>query len=264
MAPSQPSARDIFEACRVLFGPTVQITPEFLRYLQPVGLKTAFRKRALETHPDRAKALGIFEKELHARFQMVRQAYDILNAFLKTQNMLHTTRSASTRWSQRSPQTAGNRKHNTHQRQSQRHTTTRRRTGQDHFYQGSLPRRCLLFGQYLYYSGIISWRTLIDAITWQRMQRPRIGQIAMGWGLLSSRDVIKILTERTLNERFGECALRIGYITNFQHIALIGRQRKLQRPLGEFFIRNGNLTGGQLLHLLNRHRVHNRSVLFGR
>ena len=121
-----------------------------------------------------------------------------------------------------------------------------------------------MFGQYLYYSGIISWRTLIDAITWQRMQRPRIGQIAMGWGLLTSHDVKTILSERTLNERFGECALRIGYITSFQHIALIGRQRKLQRPIGEYFVMSGHLSGGQLLHLLNRHRMHNRSVTFGR
>lgn len=119
----------------------------------------------------------------------------------------------------------------------------------------------LLFGQYLYYSGIISWRTLIDAITWQRLQRPRIGQIAMGWGMLTSRDVVRILTERTLNERFGECALRTGYITHFQHIALIGRQRKLQRPIGEFFVAHGHLSGGQVLHFVNRQRLHNRNAM---
>ncbi|MCX8045210.1 MAG: hypothetical protein N3B18_13915 [Desulfobacterota bacterium] len=263
MAQPQPSAREIFEACKILFGPSVQVTPQFLRVLQPVGLKTAFRKRALETHPDRAKALGLFEQELLARFQKVRQAYDILDAFLKSSSKRPDFTTFSSFANRTRP--------STHHRQSTRrppsshtHTAKRRNHGSDHFYQGTLPRRCMMFGQYLYYSGIISWRTLIDAITWQRMQRPRIGQIAMGWGLLTSRDVLKILRERRLNERFGECAHRLGYISSFQHIALVGRQRKLQRPIGEFFIMSGHLSGGQLLHLLNRHRMHNRAVLFGK
>jgi len=264
MAQPQPSVREIFEACKILFGPSVQVTPDFLRYLQPAGLKTAFRKRALETHPDRAQALGIFEKELHARFQRVRHAYEILEAFLKTNAKLHDRQNRPHQYSSRHRPSASSYQRTASQAGSRRRQGSARRHGSDHFYRGSLPRRCLMFGQYLYYSGIISWRTLIDAITWQRMQRPRIGQIAMGWGLLTSRDVRTILSERTLNERFGECALRIGYITSFQHIALIGRQRKLQRPIGEYFILSGHLSGGQLLHLLNRHRLHNRSIMFGR
>jgi len=258
MAVLQPSPREIFEACRVLFGPGVQVSPEFLRYLHPVGLKSAFRRRALETHPDRARALGIVEKELQHRFQTVRRAYDILETFLKTQKRVyaapgHTQPFRRTAQPGKRPQPHG--------WAPPRPSGTRRRTRTDHFYQGGLPRRMLLFGQYLYYAGVISWRTLIDAITWQRLQRPRIGQIAMGWGLLTSRDIVRILTERTLNERFGECALRTGHITQFQHIALIGRQRKLQRPIGEYFVAHGHLSGGQVLHFVSRQRAHNRNAM---
>jgi len=41
----------LFSACRVLFGPQVEITLEFLNYLQESGVKDAYRRRARETHP---------------------------------------------------------------------------------------------------------------------------------------------------------------------------------------------------------------------
>jgi hypothetical protein len=261
MAVPYPSHRELFHACRILFGPAVHVSPEFLRYLQPIGLKTAFRKRALETHPDRAKALGSPARDLHSQFRTVKQAYELLSAFLKTKNRRLVSTVTFTSYKPAppaSPRTSGQRMRQQHARQ---HQKTGRKTSADHFYRGGLPQRNLLFGQFLYYAGIISWRTLINAIAWQRMQRPKIGQIAIAWGMLTPRDVIRILTERTLNEKFGECALRIGYITNFQHIALIGRQRKLQRQLGEYFVRTGQVSGGEILHLVNRQRMHNRGAL---
>jgi hypothetical protein len=114
-----------------------------------------------------------------------------------------------------------------------------------------------MIGQYLYYSGLISWQTLIEAICWQRRQRPQIGQIAIAWGLISSQDVIRILTDRTLSEKFGECALRIGYISNFQQTALVGKQRQLQRPLGEYFITGGILSATDIIKIANKQQLHN-------
>ena len=114
-----------------------------------------------------------------------------------------------------------------------------------------------MIGQFLYYSGLISWRTLIEAICWQRRQRPKIGQIAIAWGLISSQDVIRILTDRTLNEKFGECALRIGYISNFEQFALVGKQRQLQRPLGEYFIKSGILSSTDIMNMADKQQLHN-------
>jgi hypothetical protein len=127
----------------------------------------------------------------------------------------------------------------------------------DHFYTGSFPKGILMIGQFLYYSGLISWRTLIEAICWQRRQRPKIGQIAIGWGLISSEDVMQILTDRTLNEKFGECARRIGYLSNFEQIALVGKQRQLQRPLGEYFVESGILSATDIMIMANKQLLQN-------
>ena len=59
---------------------------EFLEYLQPIGIKTAYRKRALETHPDRAKVLGSFDRDLNTEFIDVQQAYEKLLLFVETNN----------------------------------------------------------------------------------------------------------------------------------------------------------------------------------
>ncbi len=114
-----------------------------------------------------------------------------------------------------------------------------------------------MLGQYLYYAGRISWRMLIEAISWQRTLRPCIGQIAMQSGMLTQRDVVNILTERRLEERFGECAVRIGYITPIEQTTLVSRQSRQQRRIGEYFVRQKLLSEDELASLVDRHRMHN-------
>ena len=98
---------------------------------------------------------------------------------------------------------------------------------------------------------------MIDAIVWQRMQRPPIGEIARQWNMLTEDDIQKILKERSFNEKFGAHALRKGYISAFQLLALVGRQRSLQRPIGEYFIEHGMLTVPQLDLLIEQTKRHN-------
>ncbi len=248
MLASQTTKTELFNACRVLFGPEVSVSAEFLCYLQPLGLKAAYKKKALETHPDRAKALGHFTEDLTERFRQVQQAYETLLGFLESNKRRFVG----------DPVFHGRRK-KPHQKYSYRPTATRTHRPKDHYYSGRLPRRNLLLGQYLYYSGVISWRALIEAISWQRNQRPKIGQIALKWGMINSKDIIQILSERTLNEKFGECAKRIGYITNFEHIALVGKQRMLQKQIGEYFIKQGFVSEKDIEYLANKQRLHNRS-----
>lgn len=228
----------------MLFGPAMRITPAFLSGLQPGGLKSAYRKRALETHPDRARALGTYERVLQARFRKVREAYELLNLFLEAQCRKAQVRPAKARPGPQRPAPA-----------SQKTRSARARS--DHFYKGALPRRRLRLGQFLYYSGTVSWRTLIEAVVWQRRQRPRIGQIAVDYGMLAPGDIVRILSVKNLHERFGECALRIGCITRFEQSALIGRQRMLQQRIGEYFIARQLLSARDLERLLSRQRQHN-------
>jgi curved DNA-binding protein CbpA len=265
---TQTTSSELFQACEKIFGPEVNISIEFLEYLQPVGIKTAYRKRALETHPDRAKALGSFDRDLNTEFIDVQQAYEKLLLFAKNNNGSNVSPffndfKARQAPSYQSPENSSYKNTGTHKSGQKKgyhdpkYTNKKSRIHPDHFYTGSIPKGILMIGQFLYYSGLISWRTLIEAICWQRRQRPKIGQIAIAWGLITSEDIMRILTDRTLNEKFGECAHRNGYISNFEQFALVGKQRQLQRPLGEYFVESGILSATDIMIMANKQLLQN-------
>jgi curved DNA-binding protein CbpA len=259
MSAAQESTAELFNACRTIFGSQVNVSTEFLRYLQPVGVKSAYKKRALETHPDRAKQIGGSPRKLQDEFRTVKQAYELLLSYVenKTRRIVSdpsfTGRRTRGQYQHSRQHKQASCDHGHYQPQQRRH----RRSPVDHFYRGPIPRRNLMLGQYLYYTGRISWRMLIEAISWQRTLRPCIGQIAMQSGMLSQRDVVKILTERRIEERFGECAVRIGYITPIEQTTLVSRQSKQQRRIGEYFVNQKLLSEDELASLIDRHRMHN-------
>jgi hypothetical protein len=237
--------KDFLEACRVLFGTDMEFSLDFLKGIQPSSLKSAYREKALQTHPDRAMALGSDRMAMSERFMEVSQAYEklksLLNGHDKTIKPKHRPQAAK-RAVQRSRETILS----------------------DHFYQGGLPKRTLLFGQFLYYSSLISWRQLIGAVTWQRLHRPLIGQIALDSGMLSSHEIAKTLLERHFKEKFGECAIRKGYLIPLRLMILLGKQRRFQTPIGRYFIENGIFHSGALERLVEQQRIHNRKDFFGR
>ena len=69
-------------------------------------------------------------------------------------------------------------------------------------YRGALPHRRLLLGEFLFYSGLINWDSLIKAIVWQRRQRTTF-QPLMSKGLRDkeSDTVKRILTDPKIVER---------------------------------------------------------------
>jgi len=141
--------------------------------------------------------------------------------------------------------------------------TVNRNNASDFYYNGRIPKRRLLFGQFLYYSGIVSWKRLIEAISWQKRQRPLIGQIAVKWRMLSEYDINSILKQRSLernfDKRFGEYAWIKGYITSYELLALLGKQRMLHRPIGEYFVKNRIIPAGNIDKMVENLRFHNRS-----
>jgi hypothetical protein len=182
-------------------------------------LREAFRRRALETHPDRAAALGRTAASLAEDFQELLEAFQLLSTL-----PVPRPRPAAV------PHRAAERT---------------ARAPQDHVIHGSLPRRPLMFAEYLYYSGRVSWRNMVEAVAWQRRQRPAIGRIAVEWGHLSDEEVREILESRrregTAHEPFGEYARRKGYLSASQLLALLGRQRRMQRRIGQYFVEAGLL-----------------------
>ena len=262
---------DLYNDCHLLFGPEVWVSDEFLSKLLPSELKAAYRKKALETHPDRAKSLGKADTEMHWHFKEVSIAYERLNSFLNG-DKISILKEDIPKQRKKKKTTAREKNKKTTTRQKSEKTTTRQKRKRpvrtawpgkkvfDHFYKGHIPKRRLLLGQYLYYSGVISWRTLFKAILWQRKQRPLIGQIALDWGILSTDDIKEILTERDYNENFGEYAKRKGYINYFEFLALLGKQHMLQRPLGEYFVQNGILSDEEMDEIVEKLRIHNKEI----
>jgi len=119
-------------------------------------LRSAFRRRALELHPDRAAALGRDATALGEEFRTLCTAFEAL----------------ASRAVDGSPS----------ERPQERVRPARPAAG-------SLPPRPLRFAEYLYYAGRITWTDLAEAIAWQRHAGRRIGQWFVERGLIRPGEV---------------------------------------------------------------------------
>ena len=240
---------DLYRAYAVLFGNDANAAADILKYLKASSLKKAYRKKAFETHPDRAAALAKSPLSLEERFREVNLAYNQLNSFLeypwRYPGGMHPNRRAHAP-ARRRQRTHSAAEHNRHQGMT------------EHLWQGGLPKKRLLFGRFLYYSGIISMKSLIAAIVWQRNERPMVGSIAMGWDWLDRNDVRSIIALRRAGEKFCACALRCGYISGYQRDILLARQKMLQPKIGRFFVDNGIVAADEMKRIVEQFHAHNR------
>jgi hypothetical protein len=238
---------DVLQAGRVLYGPAFAADRGGWR----ATLKATYRRRAMETHPDRARSIGRPERELAREFKAVADAYRILSTLGGAP--LPRRRPPAPVWTAPRPSRAG--------RPPDRGPSARRaaqppppprpssRGGPFRVRVGvrpeDLPRRRLRFAEYLYYSGRVGWSDLVDAIAWQRAQRPPVGRIAVDFGFLTPAEVSLLLDRRRDAAAggipFGEWAVRQGFLTPFQLLAVVGQQSRLQRPIGQYFVERGLL-----------------------
>lgn len=243
--------QDLYRACRIIFGPDLAVSREFLEYMQLSGVKSAFRKKALETHPDRlAGSGGAAGKRGALLFHTVKDAYEQLSRYLDAREKGYRFHGLRPR-SAASPDFAAV---NRVRRSSSSPGAHQRRS----FFQGAVPARKLLFGQYLYYSACITWQELNQALCWQRSQRPRLGEIARNRGWLGREEILLVLRSATRSSLpFGQRALRQGLLTPVQLRLLLFEQKRLHRRLGEFFVATGVMSREQLRCALARFYRHN-------
>jgi hypothetical protein len=226
------SENDLYHACKLLFTPDIRITADFLRRLSVSNVRAAYRNRVMENHPDRAKLLGREPAELENDFKSITVAYQHVSGFVEKKN--------NVAWNRRNTQ-AGR-------------SETWMKNRAVHAY---IPAAELLFGQYLFYSRLISLDILAGAIYWQRKQRPSYGKIALDRKLMKAKDIHSVIAGRKHGEKFGECALRNGFVSNADHDMILLRQRVLQKPIGEYFILHGFLSAGDIQCLLKELHWHN-------
>ncbi|MCK4911129.1 MAG: J domain-containing protein [Thermodesulfovibrionales bacterium] len=240
---------ELYKACNILFGSDVDVSFDFLQYIQPSGIKSAYRKLARLTHPDHAA--GGVEDAGAERFIEANWAYESLNAFIthRDRRAVRGMFRGAGRDTVRRPAS---------RRRRRKYSRTAQGRPRGNYYNGVMPLRKLMFGEFLFYSGEVSWEALIKAIVWQRGQRPRLGDMASRWGWLSGEDVIQVLRSRMHGESIGHALVRLGICSSLQVRALLRTQRKQQKPFGEFFITNGYIARSHLnLVLYKKFLKHN-------
>lgn len=271
--------QELHNACQVLFGVELQISRGFLDYLQLSGIKSAYRKKAFETHPDKhSKGYPTNVVGGSDLFMAVQQAYESLVYFIDARKKGYILQTNSTRGPspQPSPQHKASQAKTTPSRppraSGKRNDTTQNKTATSHasrpqtlyppatLYQGPIPTRTLLFGHYLYFSGLANWQTITKALVWQRTKRPRIGEIGCQYGWLSTKDILTILKSRPLSDSFGKSAVHQGFLTESQLQLLVFQQKRLQKKFGQYFVANKLLTETQVNRLVQQFRSHNMSV----
>ncbi len=261
------SETEIFKACRTLFGAEVDLSLDFLSYLQPSGAKTAYRQRVKETHPDTFAGDAAQQRRQTGVFQEVAAAYELIGHYFKQRERgvaLVGRSSSAPRPAKPQPgkPPGGFRSSRpTHERPQSRQTAGwGSGPRQSHLYCGNVPGRTLEFGLFLYYQSLIDYRQLVEALVWQRRQRPNLGDIAQRWGWLSDQQVRTILNSRGHLRRFGEKAVHLQYLSERQLQTLLYYQRSQQKRLGEFFVEKKILSAADIERLVLEQKAHNRQV----
>jgi hypothetical protein len=246
---------DVVQACRTLFGKDIDISRDFLSYVQPSGVKSAYRKKAKETHPDLFASDPLFiQQKKTVLFREILSAYDVLNLFFKQRD--------EGAWNPAPGAFRPHRKSGA-DRQSAPPSSepARARRSGSSYYRGSVPLRTLQIGQYLYYRGKISFEALINALIWQRKQRPSLGDIALRWGLLDSGGIEQIARACDRPRRFGEKAVELGLLSIFQVNTILLYQRSQQDRLGTYFILGRTLSPSEIERLASELKEHNARIL---
>jgi hypothetical protein len=252
---------ELVRAGTVLFGPGFAAAVHAPGWRS--GLREAWRRRVLETHPDRAAILGRSEAALQREFRAVTEAFALLESFAVGGEPLppragpavappRATRGSTPRAPSPPPRGAppprrappGPPPPRPPRAPPPPTAASAEAAGP------RLPRRRLRFAEYLYYSGRISWQHYVAAVAWQRGQRPSLGRLAVDLGLLGHGDVTDLLERRrregAQTEPLGQFAVRRGFLTRAQLLGLVGRQNQGQRRIGLYFLEQGLLTAAEL------------------
>jgi hypothetical protein len=268
-----------FRSLRILFGTDLNPSREFLDYLQLSGLKSAYRRRAMETHPDRISAMEALPgRQDDVSFPAVCEAYEDLLDYLRRREARKPGRDLGRSGvADRNKKPAPDFQVRGNQRQGEddglRHTRFRRpfspiilpagaekRTAHgaiETLYRGAMPYRPLLFGHYLYYYGLTNWRTISRVLIWQRLGRPRIGELGLRAGVFSCEDIGLILRNKTPKQSFGQTARDLGLVTDRQLQSLIVLQRNLQKKFGAILVERHLVRPCELQELLFQFTTHN-------
>lgn len=261
----------LLRSCAVLFGPELDISKDFLKYLQLPGLKKAYRHRARETHPDLAAGCGnaACTKERLRAFLDVRESYENLKKYLQYRGddlspqphspsrgrVFATDRpgdGAGAGLFRAAPVCTGGDapEHDLHESGGA-------------WNDGNFPRRRLMLGDFLYFARVAQWQDIIHALVWQRASRPRLGDLGCSLGWLRREDISIIFRSSRYwpGQRFGEVAVQLGLLDGMKRDRLVFYQQCRQQKIGQYFVERGFLTAEELPFYINMLKRHNALYL---
>ncbi|MBF0517790.1 MAG: J domain-containing protein [Nitrospirae bacterium] len=250
---------ELYDACRVLFGKEVRIDRQFLEYIQPSGVKSAYRKMALATHPDRIAAMGP-ENQAAAGgdFRVVADAYEKLTKYLKLREggfrfkTNYSTYGESTQRRDYSAKTWQNAPQKTAQSAAKDSSSSSSAWKTNSYYGGSTwqdtqqkeTSASNYSGNYGYtqkasYATIDSQKT--STYSYQQKAMPkrklRIGEYLYYSGVVAWKDLIaSIVWQTKQRQRIGEIATRWGWL-NEGKILDIMKSRNRGERLGDALVR---------------------------
>ena len=222
-------------AYRVIFGTGREPSQKDLDTLTQAGLKRAYRRRALDCHPDRAHTHERCPQIMAREFSKLSGAYGLLQGYVRSALASNASRGAG------ASAAAG-------------------KAQEQQFWRGPVPRRALPLGEFLFYTRRINWRALQSALAWQRRDRPSFGAMARQWGLLSQHRLEKVIRCTKPGEKIAAAAVRLGHMNKEQATALLRMQQSSQRPLGAYLVALRAVSNQDLSYQLRAHRNHNVGV----
>jgi hypothetical protein len=242
---------EVLNACRALFGSGIDPSQNFLASLRPDDVKSAYRRKAKETHPDLFSDKGPqFQKKQAERFRTVLESYTLVQEFFKQ-------REAGRRFTPR-----GSAQRAKPEAKPYGWTAAAGAPKKAHtwFHDGFIPPYRMEIGRYLFYRGRIPYAALIKALSWQRKHRPAIGDIAVRWGWLDRQAVSRILDCRGRILLFGQRGIHLGILTPFQVRILLAYQMSCQKKIGRYFVEQGLLRHYEMERLVAELKKHNAGL----
>jgi hypothetical protein len=226
------NTKNIINACNILFGPKFKFNPSTLDYIQLSGIKSAYKEKSKLYHPDRSYVRGIDANILAEYFKELNKAYNVLLNYKKI-----------------------NAKKNNIKIKPNFKTKTSFRY--NFYYKGVMPKRELRFGEFLYYSRKICWNDLIASIVKQSIYRGKIGRICLELKYINKVTLCKIINQKKEDEKFGESAIRLGYLDIDQLNTALYKQKSKKYPIGRYFIDNNIISTEDLNRFLQENRKYN-------
>ncbi|HOV14105.1 MAG TPA: DnaJ domain-containing protein [Spirochaetota bacterium] len=254
------TSKEIYKAVNDIFDSDYNtISNDFIKNIHPESLKSAYRKRVKQFHPDRAKIIGVSESILTEKFKSISNSYQFLLSVVKESEKLQFIQKSNYQNAQNNCYKKKDEYKEPHKKEENlkpKYNYNKYKV-KSFYCSTGIPNRKLRLSEFLFYSKLIDWHTMIRSIVWQFQVRPRFGEIAISYNFLTDEHVNFILKNLRMNEKFGEAAMRLGFIDLFKTNVILGKQKFYNNPIGKYFIENGILNQEKLTGILESLRRHN-------